>query len=293
MWLVAAGAAAAAATGYTLMRKTAAPAPLTEACELGVQGPLKPRGDFGDESAADIKDLQHTTETPVDWPALLRGHMVRLSPYCLDTANARVVLCLANPTDLEDRAYTFYYQAQRVHMQRAFAIPYEEYCSEIEALMRADPTISSSFGHTLFLHSTGRCGSTLFSKLFGELGSTHNLQEPDIYTSHVSLQMLQPELIPAALSNRLLRCSTFMVIEAARRLHPTAKNFVIKTRSFCIMLADAIKTALPECKHMFLYRNAIDTVDSFCMAFFNSRVARLSRKLHIDSLFLFKLTKIS
>lgn len=43
---------------------------------------------------------------------------------------------------------------------------------------------------------------------------------------------------------------------------------------------------------VFLYRNAIDTIDSFCMAFFNSTLNRVLRTLSLDSLFIFKLSPL-
>jgi len=35
---------------------------------------------------------------------------------------------------------------------------------------------------------------------------------------------------------------------------------------------------------MFLYRNAVDVVDSFCMAFFNNAITRFFRKVNLDAL---------
>ena len=44
---------------------------------------------------------------------------------------------------------------------------------------------------------------------------------------------------------------------------------------------------------IFLYRQGVDVVDSFCMAFFNSTANQFMRKLSLDSLFLFKLSGFS
>lgn len=43
---------------------------------------------------------------------------------------------------------------------------------------------------------------------------------------------------------------------------------------------------------MFLYRNAVDTVDSFCAAFFDSTANRVLRRLGLDSFFLYRLSPL-
>eukprot|EP00053_Salpingoeca_punica_P014470 m.131599 g.131599 ORF g.131599 m.131599 type:complete len:469 (+) comp16465_c0_seq1:103-1509(+) len=296
MWAVAAVAVAAGAAATYYKKQDAAahaPTPLSTPAELNFTARPKASGAFGDESPAELKDIPYTSESPIDWPAILKEHMASLAPYSIDIPNKRVVVCLTDGKAFDDSNLTFYYQAQRAHMTRAFAIPFADYCDAVEKAMNDDKDTKQSLRQTLFLHSTGRCGSTLFSRLFAELGSTHNLQEPDIFMSHTVIAQTQPDLIDPELHKRLVRSSTYMLVRNARLTHPDAANIIIKTRSHSVQIAQLIADAVPESQKMFLYRNAIDTVDSFCAAFFNSRIARISRYLHLDSVFLFKLTNIA
>ncbi len=41
-----------------------------------------------------------------------------------------------------------------------------------------------------------------------------------------------------------------------------------------------------------MYRNAIDTIDSFCVAFFGTPINRILHRLGLDSLFLFRLSPL-
>jgi hypothetical protein len=54
-----------------------------------------------------------------------------------------------------------------------------------------------------------------------------------------------------------------------------------------VNIADLVKQAVPDAKSIFLYRNALDVVDSMCAAFIATGVYRLVRVLGIDVFYVF------
>ena len=73
------------------------------------------------------------------------------------------------------------YQAQRKYAKQAYGVPF----SVLSTLMETAETAPTPGWDkdVMLLHSTGRCGSTLLSKLLGAAGSVRSLSEPDIYTN--------------------------------------------------------------------------------------------------------------
>lgn len=64
---------------------------------------------------------------------------------------------------------------------------------------------------------------------------------------------------------------------------------VLKMRSHVVFFAAELKRALPRAKHVYLYRHGVDTVDSFCCAFFSNPVTKLLRLLRLDGALIFRL----
>jgi hypothetical protein len=54
-----------------------------------------------------------------------------------------------------------------------------------------------------------------------------------------------------------------------------------------VNIADLVQQAVPDAKSIFLYRNALDVVDSMCAAFIDTGLYRAVRKLGVDSFYLF------
>lgn len=67
--------------------------------------------------------------------------------------------------------------------------------------------------------------------------------------------------------------------------NPEVNVVAFKMRSWVIDRGDLLRAAAPQAKTMFLYRNAVDVVDSFCMAFYNSGANKLFRWIKLDTLY--------
>eukprot|EP00048_Salpingoeca_helianthica_P002520 m.57994 g.57994 ORF g.57994 m.57994 type:complete len:435 (+) comp12148_c1_seq1:66-1370(+) len=281
-WAVA-GVAAAGAAWYFLRPRPAPKVRLLESRELTLRRPGgKPNGAMGDESFTEVDDFDYEIGAhKVDAQEIFK---LGALPYGLDMDRECVIMVLADcpATSLEDKE-VFLYQQQRVHATRVWLIPFVEFCDAADLLI-ATTDGASLLKRVLFVHSTGRCGSTLLSKMLAAMSNVCSLAEPDIY-SHLSVFAVMHEAkLPRSLVGRLARAATFL----HARPGAAADIVAIKTRSMAVHAADAFHAAIPEAKTVFLYRGLLATVDSYCMAFFSAPVNRFTRAVGIDSWFLFK-----
>jgi Sulfotransferase family len=176
-----------------------------------------------------------------------------LSPYCLDYLNRHMIFA-ETPPEIELSARPFYYQAQYEAATRLIAIPYDR-VHEIAA--RAHGLTANP----VFIFSVGRCGSTLMSKMFGRLDATYSLSEPDVFTAinylHGEGRLIETEAIQ-------LLASTVSLVNRP----PTPRErLVVKFRAQCIGIAELIYRRHPTASFIFMYRNAIDCVDSYIRVF--------------------------
>lgn len=172
-------------------------------------------------------------------------------PYCLDHQNRRMIFA-ETPPEIELSVRPFYYQAQYEAAARLIAIPYDR-VHEIAARARsADP---------VFIFSVGRCGSTLMSKVWGRLDDTYSLSEPDVFTAinylHGEGRLTDNEAIQ-------LLASTVRLLN---RPPLPRERLVIKFRAQCIGIAELLYRQHPDASFIFMYRNAIDCVDSYVRVF--------------------------
>ncbi len=140
----------------------------------------------------------------------------------------------------------------------------------------------------LFIHSTGRCGSTLLSKvaylcidsrclpykMLNVIGGTVSLSEPDIFSVLTTWHMCKPDQVlyynahtgfPVSFIRVISFHMTFCLTSQlpaeivqriarcstwlyARGVDPRAGSIAIKTRSFVVLIADQINRAVPESK---------------------------------------------
>ena len=162
------------------------------------------------------------------------------SLYCLDLEQGTALFVeLPKGTDLGDAA--FVYTVQFDSAQRAITMPLDT----MEALAHNVPDTTE----LALLFSTGRCGSTLASRILAKLPNVWSLSEPD-YCTNLALARFSLDLDRTA-----------ALIAAATRLtcRPPAgrqiDTVVIKPRSEAIMQADCYARALPKARNVFLYRD--------------------------------------
>jgi hypothetical protein len=112
----------------------------------------------------------------------------------------------------------------------------------------------------IFIHSMGRCGSTLASKLFSQVPGVINMSEPDALTQLVAARFMQPDK----------QFELKMLLDASVRLlckTPAESAWVIKGRSWVIELADWLHELYPQTKNVYLYREAESWIKSNVNAF--------------------------
>lgn len=159
-----------------------------------------------------------------------------ISLYCLDDANGAAWF-VETPPEVDLTQAPFYYINQYDHALRLFTVPYEEFH------LLAD---SIPLGKLIFVHSTGRCGSTLISKTLNMVDGVRSLSEPDLYTQILFMRHLDSSR--DAHYRRLLRSCTLL-------LGKSAPTLAVKFRAMCIQLDDLLYAEFPDAMQLFLYRN--------------------------------------
>lgn len=254
---------------------------LSGAIELIVTGTGRATGDFGEESCASLEDFawSHGRQLPSqEFAALLHESHGAVLPYCVDGAARAVIFARCDPTWLGKS--TFMYQAQRRHATCLYAVPFAELIRLVDRETIKTPAWSAQ---VMLVQSTGRCGSTLLSKLLDCVGSVVSLSEPDVYLSLLGWLMLGKAALPKHELHALLRAFTYCLT-----LYRPGQPLAIKFRAQQLAQSGDFKAAMPLVRQIYLYRNGLDTVDSYGMAFFNSRLTRWVRYFRLDVFFIYR-----
>lgn len=171
--------------------------------------------------------------------------------YCLDLPSRRALLVELPPgSDLSGAA--FVYSQQFATARRAALVPFRD-------LIAASRRIAPPAGLT-FLFSTGRCGSTLASRILAQVPGVWSLSEPDPLTN---LAMARLGLAPEELAE-LVRATTLWTCRPPAGRAP--EIIVIKPRSEAVLIADSCRRAFPGSRNVFMYRDHLGYVGS-CFRF--------------------------
>jgi hypothetical protein len=176
-----------------------------------------------------------------------------ISLYCLDHETRRA-LFVGVPDGVDVTAPPFFYLAQYEQAVRLLSVPYEVFHA-----VAADVAVQAPL---VFIHSTGRAGSTLLSKAFAEMGSVTSLSEPDVYTQAVAMRLAGGDENEI---RELLASSTRILLNPAFT-HGSSLN-VLKFRSFCTEVGDLLHGSFPQAGNLFLYRDLAANVESAVRAF--------------------------
>ena len=193
-------------------------------------------------------DLQAAEEVPAQ-EILQNPH---ISLYYLDFESRQAVF-VETPPDINLSLVSFYFVTQYETATRVLTISFD-------TMLKLADSLTANDSQLVFIHSVGRCGSTLASQLFAQIPSVFNLSEPDALTNLVVARNNalcdETELIS------LLRATVRLLCQ-----HSRATTIVIKGRSFVIELGDLLHTLFPKAKHLFLYRDAVTWLRSNLRAF--------------------------
>lgn len=176
--------------------------------------------------------------------------------YSLDHANRRAIF-VETPPEVDLSQAPFVYQWQYEHALRLFVAPYD-------LLDDLTGTIDNRGENLIFIYSTGRCGSTLFSQVLNQAPAVISLSEPDVYTVLVGLRNPNGGYDPEI--SRLIRALTLLLCKPM----PAKQRpqwWAIKFRAMAIELSHLLYDQFPQAKTVFMYRNAESWARSSASAF--------------------------
>lgn len=215
----------------------------------------------------------------VDFLQVMKENGKNISPYCLDDKR-RCLLFIQTPDALDLlNADPFFYEAQRDHATKIYAVPYASLSTLVEELVGEQEALP------VFLHSTGRCGSTLLSQLFGNIEGALSVSEPDFYSQAMMLSKESSGKRDAELSKLMQNCTRLLSYHL-NRSKPNASLHLIKLRSWAIFGAHLLQWDEKPAKHLFLYRQAEPTVNSFLNAYFSLGQFKFWRRWKLDTMLL-------
>ncbi|MFN3729313.1 MAG: sulfotransferase [Fimbriimonadaceae bacterium] len=171
------------------------------------------------------------------------------SLYCFDAERGEAVFVECATPEEVLRA-PFLYEAQARLAQWLIRMPFAEF-------HRLADCFAPPEGRLIWIHSVGRCGSTLVSKALDTLPHVRSLSEPDDLTQIVLLRSEKalPDTELAALIESSVRWRCRPAQDAATR-------FAIKTRSEVTSIAGFLTQLYPRAKHVFLYRDGTSWANS-------------------------------
>lgn len=198
--------------------------------EIQIAGPIAIVGpnDFVTEPAGEVDALQ-VLEDP------------RFSLYCFDPEAKAAVVVELRDTEAAERA-PFYYQGQREQAMALVPMPMETFVG----LAQEIPQPARSL---IWVHSVGRCGSTLVSKVLESVPSVHSLSEPDDLTQLGRIWHGQDWPEPAV--------RDALTASIAWRCRPGFPHVAIKPRAEVMAMADLLGGCFPSARHLFLYRDGL------------------------------------
>jgi len=166
------------------------------------------------------------------------------SLYCFDLQSDVALFVECSDPAAVDRA-PFYYQAQAKNAVGLVSMP-------LPIFHRVAREIPEPPQGLLFVHSVGRCGSTLLSKVLEAVPSVHSLSEPDDLTQMVNFRC-------AGSSDEILRglLASSVRWRCKPRIGLPADTVAIKMRSEVLVLADLMGEVFGRANHFFLYREGV------------------------------------
>ncbi len=172
-----------------------------------------------------------------------------LSLYSVDPVQ-RAVLFVRTPSRMDLSRAPFLWHAQYTEATEVISVPFRE-VTGLAARARV------LLDRLVFIHSTGRCGSTLVSLALAEPTDVAALSEPDVF---IQLQQMRDRGDPEV-DSLLKACTRLLFAPRA------ARTCVVKLRSQNIEMADLLLQCFPSARSVFLYRQADSWARSAVRAF--------------------------
>jgi hypothetical protein len=211
---------------------------------------------------ADIKNFELRESGNIEAEKILKNPQITL--FSLDFENARAIF-VETLAEVDLSQAPFYYQTQRENALRVLTVPFEVMVGLAQQITLDDSKL-------IFIHSMGRSGSTLASKIFAQVFGVINMSEPDTLTQLVAARFMQPDQTT----------NLKMLLDASIRWlckTPAETAWVIKGRSWAIELGDWLHERFPRSRNVYLYRDAESWSKSSLKAFMDN-VERTPEELY-------------
>lgn len=215
---------------------------------LNIEGKHRPMDGF----VAGLSNFRLTDGETVNAEVILNSSTISL--YCLDDQTKQAIF-VELPPEVDLSKASFVNQTQYLQAQRFIAVPYEDF----KRLAGGLPSVD----HLIFVHTTGRAGSTLLSNAFNELDSVLSLSEHDIPTQFVYLHTLANQ--QEAELRELFNCSMRFLFKPVAFKQPT--TYALKLQEEVLEIMDLLQATFPRAKNLFLYRDAVSWVASYYRVF--------------------------
>lgn len=158
--------------------------------------------------------------------------------YCYDFSN-QTALFLDREPDVDLSAAPFVYDRQFRSARNALVVPFADLPALTEAAVKP--------AKTLLIFSTGRCGSTLFSRVLQTIPGVWSLSEPDAFTNLAA----QRHTLPKELTETLLHAA----LAFSYRPASPQSIFAVKFRSEVSFHMQAHLETFPNAVACFLHRD--------------------------------------
>ena len=198
---------------------------------------------------AGIEDFTLSLQGEVD--AAMIASDPTISLYCFAERERQAVF-VQLPVHIDLTLEPFVYQSQYEYAERVYTLP----LASFNALAKSLPAVL----RPIFVHITGRSGSTLLNHALNESGLVKSLAEPDVVSQFAALRHAAPAFQEHELPE--LAASTVRFLFKAHHA-PGIQAQAIKFRNQGTLVMDVFQTAFPQGKNLFLYRNVVDFVASF------------------------------
>lgn len=177
--------------------------------------------------------------------------------YCLDPENRCAVFVeLDEAIDLADAAFLRLTQFENA--RRVLTVPWEA----LEGLSTQVPLPE----RLILIFNTGRCGTTLASKVVNQADGVWSLSEPDVYEA---LAMKRTDSDRDELAGLVRACTRLLFRPPPGR---SADTLAIKFRSQSLPQADLFHEVFPDAAFVFMYRDGPGWANSFARLFQNAGV---------------------
>ena len=198
---------------------------------------------------AQLEDFTISSQGEVGVTAVVANPAVSL--YCLED-KARQAVFVELPPDVDLAKAPFVYLTQFEEAQRLFTMSYETFHKVAASL--------TPVTRPIFVHITGRSGSTLLSHAFNESRLVKSLAEPDVVSQFANLRY-QAEASRDVELRELARSTMHFLFKNDHESNIEAH--AVKLRNQAVPVMDLFQKAFPEGCSLFLYRDVVGFTASF------------------------------